>query len=200
MINLLPPGTKQDFLYARRNTKLLRWCVTIMFVIGGIIVLIGFGYLYLNKSMNAYASQLDDTTQQLKLQKVDETQKRVQDISNSLKLVVQVLSREILFSKLIQQIGAAMPENTVLTNLQINKLQGGLDLSAQAKDYKTASQIQVNLQDPATKIFSKADIINITCNNDGTGTLNSKYPCQVQIKALFNSNNTFLFINKGTKP
>lgn len=197
MINLLPPDIKKDFMYARRNTKLLRWSSVILIVIAGVAVIVGFGALYLRKSTNAYSQQLADTTQQLKTQKLDETNQRVQDISSSLKLVTQVLSREVLFSKLVQQIGAAMPANTVLTNLQINKLQGGIDLSAQAVDYKTATQIQVNLQDPTSKIFAKADIINITCNANGTGTLNKKYPCLVQIRALFANNNPFLFINGG---
>ncbi len=197
MINLLPPDTKQDIMYARRNTKLLRWSGAIITVIIGIVLIVGFGTLYLKKSTNAYTSQLADTTQQLKSQKLDETSQRVQDISSSLKLATQVLSREVLFSKLVQQIGAAMPSNTVLTNLQINKLQGGIDLSAQAVDYKTATQIQLNLQDPTNKIFAKADIISIACSGNGTGTLNTKYPCLVQIRALFATNNPFLFINGG---
>ncbi len=197
MINLLPPNIKQETLYARRNTKLLRWSSAIVVVIIGIGLIVGFGLLYLKKSTNAYTAQLADTTQQLKAQKLDQTSKRVQDISGSLKLVTQVLSREVLFSQLVQQIGAAMPANTVLTNLQISKLQGGIDLSAQAVDYKTASQIQINLQDPNNKIFAKADILNIACSSNGTGTLNSKYPCIVVIRALFASNNPFLLINRG---
>jgi len=197
MINLLPPATKQEIMYARRNTKMLRWASAIVAVIIGIVLIVGFGTLYINKSTKAYTTQLADTTQQLKAQKLDETSKRVQDISSSLKLVTQVLSREVLFSKLVQQIGAAMPPNTVLTNLQINKLQGGIDLSAQAVDYKTATQIQVNLQDPTNKIFAKSDILSITCNGNGTGTLNAKYPCIVQVRALFATNNPFLFINGG---
>ncbi len=197
MINLMPPETKNEIMFARRNTKLLRWSSAIVAVIAGIILIVGFGSLYLNKSTRAYTAQLADTQQQLKTQKLDETNKRVQDISSSIKLVTQVLSREVLFSKLVQQIGSAMPANTVLTNLQINKLQGGIDLSAQAVDYQTATQIQVNLQDPANKLFGKADIISIACSNNGTGTLNSKYPCLVQVRALFNPNNPFLFINGG---
>ncbi len=199
MINLMPTNIKQDTLYGRRNTKLLRWSFAIFGAIVGIAIIVGVGTLYLKRSTDNYASQLAGTTTQLKHQKLDETQKRVTDISGSLKLVVQVLSREVLFSKLVQQIGAAMPENTVLTNLQINKLQGGIDLSAQAVDYKTASQIQVNLQDPNNKIFAKADILSITCSGNGTGTLNSKYPCLVRIRALFANNNPFLFIHSGGK-
>lgn len=202
MINLLPPNIKEDILYARRNTRLLRWSVMFVIVFVGVGLIVGFGGLYLRQSTQAYYQQLATTTQQLKDQKLDETQQRVQEMSNNIKLALQVLSREVLFSKLVQQIGAAMPADTTLTALQINKLQGGIDLSAQAVDYNTATQIQVNLQDPANQIFAKADIQNITCNSNGTGTFNKKYPCQVQIRALFATNNPFLFINnnKGPKP
>jgi len=130
-------------------------------------------------------------------------QKRVEDISGSLKLVVQVLSREILFSTLIRQIGSAIPAKASLTGLSISKVTGGIDLTAIASDYDTATQVQVNLKDPANKIFDKADIVNVTCT--GAAASDPAYPCTVTIRAQFASNNPFLFIkttgpaNTGTK-
>jgi Tfp pilus assembly protein PilN len=200
MINLLPPETKQDILYARRNTKLLHWSVAMLTAMAGTMLVVGFGLLYLKQSTKNYNAQLEATTAQLKLQKLDETQKRVQDISSSLKLVIQVLGREVLFSKLLQQIGAAMPSGSVLTGLSINKVQGGIDLSAAATTYQTATQVQVNLRDPANKIFEKADIVTVQCSSaggGGTSELDAKYPCKVTVRALFATNNPFLFINKS---
>ncbi|HYH36468.1 MAG TPA: hypothetical protein VD706_03145 [Candidatus Saccharimonadales bacterium] len=46
------------------------------------------------------------------------------------------------------------------------------------------------MADPKNKIFSKADIVSITCSDD-----NSDYPCTINIRALFAPNNPFLFIN-----
>ena len=112
-----------------------------------------------------------------------------------LKLVVNVLSREILFSKLLTQTGAVTPSNTSLTDLSINQVAGAIDIKAKATDITAATQLQVNLQDPANKIFTKADIQNITCKPDAT---DPKYPCNVTLKALFAKDNPFLFINKGT--
>lgn len=205
MINLLPTETKQAILYARRNRRLLHWTAALSLSIVGILVVVVFGQLYINRSIAAYTRQVDQAREQLKVQKLEETQARVEDITSSLKLALQVLSREVLFSKLIRQVGAAMPEDTVLTNLQITKVQGGVDLNASAADYNTATQIQVNLQDPANRIFEKADIVNITCNpqpasttSNTTNNLKNKYPCEVTIRALFTKNNPFLFINDGT--
>ena len=115
--------------------------------------------------------------------------------------VYNVLGQEVLFSQLLKQIAATIPQNANLTGLNISQTKGAIDIAAIASDYRTASQVQVNLADPANKIFSKADIINITCSSDGSGGTTSQYPCSVSVRALFSGDNPFLFINsKGKKP
>lgn len=193
MINLLASNAKQDLMYARRNTLLLRWCFVVILIIGGIVLITLAGLFYIKQSQKQYTDQVTRTQTQLKEQNLDSTQKKVESISNNLKLTTQVLSREVLFSKLLKQIGSAMPTNTSLTDLKIGKTEGAIDLSAVASDYNAATQVQVNLQDPANKIFDKADILNIACNS--TNTLDSRYPCTVNIRARFGKNNNFFLIN-----
>lgn len=192
MINLLPLDVKNSIDYGRRNTQLLRWCSALVIGIVGTALVVTFGLFYINESTQSYSKQVAKTTIELNDQKLPEVQKRVEGISSSLKLVVQVLSREILFSKLIKQVGAAIPANASLTGLSISKVSGGIDLSAAASDYNTASQVQVNLQDPTNKIFDKADIVNIACS--ATSAADPRYPCTVTIRAQFAKNNPFLFI------
>lgn len=197
MINLLPPASKEDIVYARRNTLLLRWIITLIIVAIGAFVIIGFGMLYLSQSSKAYARQVEEGQQRLKIQRIDETQTRVSEISGNLKLVVDVLSREILFSKVLRQVGAAIPSGAVLTDLTINKVEGGIDLTFEAKDYQTASQIAINLQDKENKIFEKADLEEVSCDaelQDGR-----TYLCQASIRALFGDNSPYLFINDEVK-
>ncbi|MDB5163510.1 MAG: hypothetical protein JWS12_127 [Candidatus Saccharibacteria bacterium] len=193
MINLLPPVVKEDIAYARRNSRLLRYigfgCLAILGV--GIIIL--FGYIFINNSIVDYHKQVAESQSNLKAQKLDETQAKVESISGDLKLIVQVLGKEVLFSKLIKQIGSVMPAKSVLSNIEISKVQGGIDLTASAKDYETATQVQVNLQDPANKLFDKVDLIAVTCGSNN----NPAYPCTVTLRALFTKNNPFLFINNG---
>lgn len=195
MINLLPPSIKQDITYARRNTKLLRWAGVLVIAIAGIGIIMFGGKLYLNRSINIYTNQVNKARDDLKSQKFEETQKRVDEISSSLKLVTQVLSREVLFSKLFKQIGSAIPPNASLTDLKIGKIEGAIDLTAATKDYATATQLQVNLADPSNKIFDKADIVSITCNAKTSS--DPQYPCIVTIRAQFAKNNPFLFISPG---
>jgi Tfp pilus assembly protein PilN len=193
MINLLPPETKQSILFARRNQLLVQWLVAVVVGVLGILLIISTGKIYIIHLTNTYSKIVTQEQQQLASQKLDETKKQIEDISNSTKLVSQVLNREVLFSKLLTGIGAAMPPGASLQNLSIGKLDGGIDLQAVATDYQTATQVQVNLQDSKNKIFDKADIVNITCTT--AVTAQNKYPCQVSIRATFAKNSPYVFAN-----
>jgi Tfp pilus assembly protein PilN len=194
MINLLPGDKKEDYLYARRNSKLRHWAIALLFGLVGVGLVTTGGMLYLQHSIDSFRNHVAATDGSLKLQKLDETRKTAEDITGSLKLVVEVLSREVLFSKLLVQIASVTPPNTRLSDLTISNTQGSLDITATSSDYASATQLQVNLSDPNNKIFSKADIQNITC---ASNAVDPQYPCSVTIKALFAQNNPYLFINKN---
>lgn len=200
MINLLPPAIKQDYRYAHHNLRLLRWVVVFLFGLIGLAVISAAGIMYMQRTSETYSQQIASSNASLQKQNIVGVQKQVTDISNNLKLVVQVLSREVLFSQLLTRLGTVIPPNTILTNLSITQTTGGIDISAKTTDYQAATQLQVNLADPNNKIFSKADIQNITCRDVSAtaNTQDSKYPCDVTIRALFATDNPFLFINSHT--
>jgi hypothetical protein len=204
MINLLPPELKTSYSYARRNVSLRKWVVVILIALIGLGVLGTFGLLALQQSSLDTDKAIVKSEQSLKQQNYEATQKQVKDITTSFKLVVKVLGQEVLFSQLLKQIATTIPLGSNLTGLTISQTQGAIDITANAIDYRTATQVQVNLADPNNKIFSKADIISITCNTktdastSGTAAL---YPCNVNIRALFAKDNPYLFINsKAAKP
>lgn len=200
MINLLPPDIKQDYYYAGRNVRLLRWVVAsvaAVILLGGIGT---YGWLNLHQSTTSYSNQVAGAQQQLKAAKLTQTNAQVQDITNSFRLVVKVLSQEVLFSKLLKQMATVLPQGSYLTGLNITSIQSGsgLDITVNATNYQTATQVQVNLADPNNKIFTKADIENITCGKTAT---DPTHPCVVTLRAQFAPNNPFLFINQqGTTP
>jgi len=199
MINLLPPEIKSGYRYAHLNVGLRKWVIMFAVALFGLGVIATFGLLTLQRSTVHYNNQIASTEAMFKKENFAGTQAEVEDISSSFKLVVKVLGQEVLFSQLLKQIAAVIPANANLTGLNINQTQGGIDISAMATNYDAATQVQVNLADPHNKIFSKADIVSITCG--GTNTVNPRYPCTVNVRALFAENNPFLFINsKGTKP
>jgi septation ring formation regulator EzrA len=194
MINLLPPELKEQYVYGRRNTVLRRWAIAVTCGLAGVVVVTFAGLFMMEKSINHYRSQVAQSDQLLTDQQLDQTRQHAKDITASVKLAVDVLSKEIMFSKLITQVGKVTPPNTSLTDLNIGKDSTSLDIKAISLDYNSATQLQVNLQDPANKIFSKADIQTITCNDSAA---DPKHPCSITIKALFNQSNPFLFINKN---
>ncbi|HSH18721.1 MAG TPA: PilN domain-containing protein [Candidatus Saccharimonadales bacterium] len=192
MINLLPPELKEQYTYGRRNMTMRRWAALLVATLAGVAVVTFGGLFYMEKSIADYRSQVAAAEKQLKDQNLEQTRTQSKDITGSIKLATDVLSKEILFSQLLTQIARVVPPNTNLTELSITKDEKAIEIKAISADYISATQLQVNLQDPANKIFSKADIQSITCNN----TQDPRYPCAVTIRALFNDDNPYLFINK----
>lgn len=203
MINLLPDQLRTEYRFARLNRRLLRWISAFVLGIVGVGLIAGIGVFYMNQSIASYRQQIETTNRQLAAQNMAGVQKQVSDMSNNLKLALQVLSKEVLFSKLLTQLGTITPPNVILTGLSISQTEGAIDITAQTSGYNDATQLQVNLTDPNNQIFSKADIVNISCPPNPT---NTKYPCTASLRALFANNNPFLFIsgsptaNKVAKP
>ena len=194
MINLLPSEMKSGYRYARRNVGLRKWAAVFLITLVGLGALATYGLLAIHEANVDYERKIVALENQLKKDQLNQTKTQVKEVSNSLKLAVQVLSNEVLFSKLIQQVGTVMPRGTFLSGLTINQVAGGLDLSARATSYNSATQVQVNLADPANELFSKVDINSINCSG------NPGYSCEVKLRALFNTDNPFLFINQEKKP
>lgn len=191
MINLLPTQERESLGYARRNTKLLRIVSLALIVIVLMLATWGAGYLYLSSAIKSYNKDTEQKRESLNAQKLEETEKRIENFTGSLKLIEQVLAKQVLFSELFKQIGAIMPQGTVLSSIEISKVEGGIDLVANARNYNDGTQIQVNLQDPDNKLFEKVDLVSVSC----TGANLEDYPCTVNLRALFAPNNPFLFIN-----
>jgi hypothetical protein len=201
MINLLPPEVKSSYKYARKNVTLRKWVIIIVIALLGLGGIGTFGLLALQQSKLSYDRKIDVAQARLQKENYAETQKQVKDISGNFKLVLKVLGQEVLFSQLLKQIATSIPLGSNLTGLTISQTQGAIDITANAIDYNTATQVQVNLADPNNKIFSKADIVSITCHAADSTPTPSQYPCNVTIRALFAKDNPFLFINsKAVRP
>lgn len=194
MINLLPPELKESYHYAARNVQLVRWAVICSLSFVGLALVSTAGLIVIQQTTLSYTGQIASAQKSLKDQKLTETQAQVSDISSSLKLAVQVLSKEVLFSKLLAQMATIMPANAVLTNLNLTQAQTSVEVTALTTDYSAAAQLQVNMADPANKLFSKADLVSVNCGNQNG---DNRYPCTATIRALLAKNNPYLFINNG---
>lgn len=198
MINLLPPQSAAAIRYGRQNTGLRSWLMGIWAAIAGLILILAGGWVYIGRQSNNLQKNINITNQQLSAQDLSKVQKDSKDITGDIRVINQVLSQEIRFSDLIQTIGKYMPSGTVLGSLSLsNKISGGIDLSANAKSYPDAAQVAVNLSDPKNDLFSKVDIVNISCSSAATGA----YKCGATFRALFSNTarTKFLSVPKDTK-
>lgn len=195
MINLLPPDLKIEYKYARKNRKLLRWVIAVFLGIFGVVIITASSIILFHESEGNYRSNIDIAQSQLNSDNYTKVVQQVSDISNNLNLMVSVLSKEILFSKLLNRLGSITPSNVILTNLSISQPETAVTITALTGNYNAATQLEVNMSDPANQIFQKADIISIICSNSNSTSANPNYPCTTVIRAQFASNNPFLFIN-----
>lgn len=173
----------------------MRWIVAFVVALAGLAIITVGGMLLMQNSIDTYKTKIARTQSQLASQNLTGVEAQVTTISNNLKLMVQVLSKEILFSKLLTQLGTITPSNVELTSLSISQSESAIEITAQSTDYNAATQLQANLTAPANQIFSKADLVSVTCASGAQQVANAKYPCAIDIRAEFTNNNPFLFIN-----
>lgn len=194
MINLLPSDYRLKLHYGRLNAKLSRWLVINAVIIGGLILILGSGWLYMEQQTRSLNQSITSSQNQLKAQNLEQVRKQAEEISQNIRVIEQILKREIRFSDLIQEIGQVMPPGAVLSSLTLSdKVTGALDLNINAKNYESTAQVAVNLSDPKNNLFTKVDIINISCSS-----ANRTYPCTGVFRALFDAKTSQRFLNVAT--
>lgn len=195
MINISPTKRRELYKYSSLNNRLLLWVALLTVAILGLFLVSKITQTSMNHEKQKYAQQIIETNKVYQSENLGATQKNIQSMQNSINLANKVLSQEIRFSEVLKNISSSIPNNAKLSSLTINKSQGAIDITANAPDYNTATQLQVNLSDKNNKVFSKADIVNISC----AGGKNKTGTCTVTVRALFSKNNPYLVKNKGSK-
>lgn len=194
MINLIPPDKRQSIRFGRLNTRLAGWLNSALFVFVGLAIITGGSLFYLRQDSSNLQESIDGTKKELAAQDEAETLSQVSEMSANFTLVVDVLSREILFSKLLQHLGSVMPTGTVLQDLRLSQDGSrGLTLSIGAIGYNQAAQALVNLQSDESLLFTGADATSINCENDQL----APYICIAQVNTILAEDNPFLLLNQG---
>jgi hypothetical protein len=190
MINMLPGDYVDVIRHSKTGDHLTRWLFSLVAAIVGLLIILLSGWLYLDHQTKNLSQEVANGKTQLEEQDLAGVKKNAEQISKDIKVINQVLGREIRFSELIQQIGKAMPPGTILGGLTLTKVDGAIDLTASAKDYTSGAQIALNLSDPKNELFSRADIVSINCTSSDTA-----YKCGVSLKALFSKSSQNKFLN-----
>lgn len=198
MINLMPPDSKKSIKYSRLNERLLKWTIGCLIITAAMAAVVVLGGIYIDQTKNNLVKSINSTKKTISDQNLDKTGSEAETLSSGIKLVVQVLSKEVLFSKLLQEIGRLMPSGATLGNVQLsNSVSGAVDLTANAVDYQSATQVQLNLQDPSNNLFDKVDTQSVSCSDatqSSSSSVDSKYKCQIVIRALFKSDASVTFL------
>lgn len=191
MINLLPPNVKQEITYGRRNNVLIRWIIAVILVIVGIGIMTVFGLVYINQNVKSQQKVAVIAQQNIKNQNLEANQKELQSLSDKVKTIVQILSKQLLFSKMLTTIASILPSGAVLSDINLTNSDLAIDLSLSATDRAAATQAFVNINDPKNNFFDKADLVSIIC--EGTGS--KKYPCTARVRVTLKNDSSFYFLN-----
>lgn len=198
MINLLPPEAKEEALYGRRNRRLVFVAVGIFGVMFAMAALTVFGQFYLSRSEKQYINSGQVVEQRIKDQKLEDSQKGLETLSSNFKTASQILSKQILFSRLLPKFAEIIPKGAYVKQISIDDNDTFLQFDIAAQSREVANQAYINVSDPKNGLFDKADLLEIACTEAGlknqTQTENAP-PCRATVKALFKSTSPYLLLN-----
>lgn len=187
MINLTPSDIKQDRYYRRNNLRYFRWISQsiLMLLILNVFLAAGYGLIL------ARQDQLDEKKASLNKEINDlnrgEVESKYTSFVTNINTITQILSKQILYSDLIKQIGSVTPSGATLNSVSISSKDNALDLNFKISSQDIAPIIQLNLEDEKNNLFSKADIVQLNCPTSST--------CTTQLKAEYKKDFPYLFIN-----
>lgn len=208
MINLMPNDIKEQLVYGRRNRLLLRWMFAVFMVIVVVAAMTVFGQYYINRNVNSLQAVAKITKQRIEDQNLAAVQKDILTLSNNFKIVTQLLSKQLLFSKMFVKIGGIIPNGAILNSITLSTTNSALDLNVVATNREAATQAFVNISDPKNGLFEKADLISVNCTSKtdapststsaASSAMASKYPCTALIKVVLTNDSSFYFLNTIT--
>lgn len=191
MINLLSPESKRSIRAARLNVLLRTYFVLTLFVLAGMAAIYGVGfYLVANEKAIAEKEKLAGEAQ---LAQYAGATKQSATYKANLAVVKQILTNEIVYSEFLTNTAAALPANTILSNLTLSTLvkpgtkSGTTNLEARAKSYDDVLKLKEYLD--KSGIFSDISIIS-TNRPDDLSTLTGiekQYPYEATLSVVINT-------------
>ena len=160
MINLLSPEAKRTIRAARLNVMLRTYLVLTLLVVAGMAAIYGVGF-YLVADEKAIAEK-DKQAGELQLAQYAAATKQAEMYKANLAIVKQILNNEIVYSDFLTSTAAAMPSNTILSNLTLSTQAkpgvkaGSTALEARAKSYDDVLRLKEYLD--KSGIFTNVSI------------------------------------------
>lgn len=161
MINLLSPESKRNIRAARLNVTLRTYLLLTLCVLVSMASIYGVGF-YLIANEKAIAER-DRAAGEVKLAQYAAATKQAETYKANLAVVKQILTNEIVYSDFLTQTAAALPSNTILSNLTLSTQikpgakPGATNLEARAKSYNDVLNLKEFLD--KSGIFTDVSIV-----------------------------------------
>lgn len=207
MINLTPDKIKENTVYAKRNSRLLRYLLISGFTMFCILVITGITLVDMTQTKSDYEDQL--AGQNAKIESYKTVEQKGQALYDQVSTIKELLNRQIKFSEMFPDFAKILPEGSIILALDFNANDFIGDTTAGQKtptkpedkpfviraatvDSQTATTLLENIK-ARTDLFVGADIIDVVKIEPSTsGTENqvaSRYPYQVTINAYLKQKN-----------
>lgn len=191
MINLLSPESKRSIRAARLNITLRRYFVLTLLVVVGMGAIYGVGF-YLVANEKTIADK-EKVTGEQQLAEYAAATKQAETYKANLAVVKQILSNEIVYSSFLTSTAAALPSNTILSNLTLSTAvapgakTAGTNLEARAKSYNDVLNLKEFLD--KSGIFTNVSIVSTNRPDDIsklTG-ISQQYPFEAILNVTINT-------------
>ena len=161
MINLMPDNAKKEIRSARANVVLARYIVVILLAFGFLVLLLAGSYVVLTQTKLS-AEQLIQANDN-KADVYNTTKAQVDGLATSLSEARNILDQEVLYSKVLMNIGQQMPAGTVLENITLDTASftgAPVTIKAFAKTTNDAVALREKFQ--SAPIFSNVNFNSVT--------------------------------------
>lgn len=142
MINLLPDDTKKELRAARMNVALVQ--LLLIIVLATIFLLAVFGVSYMSLvNAKATAQQVIDLND-TKGDAYDSTKTELDTLNSNLASSKTILDQEVLYSRVLSQLGQTMSNDTIIDSLSLNASSVGVPIDL--KVFATSGDAIIALQ------------------------------------------------------
>jgi len=165
MINLLPPQVKEERSYGRKNVSLIGYSAALLATALSTAVIMLLSLQFIGAEEPDLRRSLE--SDQARVTTLESEIKSIENVAIRLETAKKVAERSVKLSELIPQIGAVLPDGTILNALSLTG--GGtesLQLDVDLKEASLAAVLIRNLVE--SDLFEAADISSLSPRGTGT--------------------------------
>lgn len=185
MINLLPYEEKRQIRASRLNSILMRYFVIMW--LGGFFVAAVFGTSYFSLMNTKTSAESLLTENQNKSSAYSSVQQQASQINANLSAANNVLSQQILYSKVLTGIAQITPQGTIIDKLTLSPSTFGTSISLQAYARSSDDALALKNAYQSSSIFSNVSIQNLSGGSGGSGgSPVAGYPVSIVLNVTIN--------------